>query len=219
MKVAILSPYPTFPFAHGSWVAKKFLYGNNATWTVSLAQWLAKIPDTEVHVLTESDDIPRSKNIAVEGAVIHFIKVPARFKTLTFWQFDRLRLHRILDEIRPDIVHGQGIESQYGYAAVTAHYPCILTIHGLSKLSNRGAGYSPGSGRVRLVELFEWYCMRKVRNIIVINPFDCWRKRPRPIAAIQFVCDPQRNRGALTSMRRPNPVRIIFFWQSVTSIA
>jgi glycosyltransferase involved in cell wall biosynthesis len=169
MKVAILSPYPTFPFAQ-QLGCQKVSYGNNATWTVSLAQWLAKMPDTEVHVLTESDDIPCSKNISAEGAIIHFIKVPARFKTLTLWQFDRLRLHRILDEIRPDIVHGQGIESQYGYAAVTARYPCILTIHGLSKLSNRVLDI-PWLSRVRLVELFEWYCMRKARNIIVINPF------------------------------------------------
>lgn len=169
MKVAILSPYPTFPFAWELGL-EKVSYGNNATWTVNLVKSLAEIPDTEVHVLTESDDIPRSKNISVGNATIHFIKSPPKFKTLTFWQLDRLRLHRVLDEIRPDIIHGQGIESQYGYAAVTARYPYVLTIHGLSKLSNRVLDI-PLISRVRLVELFEWYCMRKARNIIVINPF------------------------------------------------
>ena len=169
MKVAILSPYPTFPFAR-ELGCEKVSYANNATWTVALVKRLAEIPDTEIHVLTESDDIPRSKNISVGSGVIHFIKSPAKFKTLTFWQFDRLRLHRVLDEIQPDIVHGQGIESQYGYAAVTARYPFVLTIHGLSKLSNRVLDI-PWFSRVRLVELFEWYCLRKARNIIVINPF------------------------------------------------
>jgi glycosyltransferase involved in cell wall biosynthesis len=46
----------------------------------------------------------------------------------------------------------------------------VLTIHGLSKLSNRVLDL-PLFSRARLVQLFEWYCLCKARHIIVINPF------------------------------------------------
>ena len=169
MKVAILSPYPTFPFREEKdWVKPTF--ENNATWTVQLANFLSRIPDTEVHVVTESEEITCSKELRAGNLILHFVKSPAHFKTLTLWQFDRMRLHRVLRDIRPDIVHGQGIESQYGYATVTAPYPYVLTIHGLSMLSNKALNL-PLFSRPRLVELFERYCLHKVRNVIVINPF------------------------------------------------
>ena len=169
MKVAILSPYPSFPFARELGCAQPS-YQNNATWTVALASALAQMGDIEVHVLTESEDISDSRRIHKDGVNLHFIRAPRKFKTITFWQFDRIRMHRLLDEIGPDIVHGQGIESQYGYAALTARYPCLLTIHGLAKLSNRVMDL-PWFSRPRLVELFEWYSLRKAHNIIVINSF------------------------------------------------
>jgi glycosyltransferase involved in cell wall biosynthesis len=198
MKVAILSPYPTLPF-HDTLECREISYENNATWTVVLADALAKMPDLDVHVVTEAEDISASKQIRRGNVTLHFIRAPRQFKTLTFWQFDRLRLHRALDEIRPDIVHGQGIESQYGYVAVTSRYPCLLTIHGLAQLSNRVLDL-PWLSRPRLVELFESFCLKKARDIVVINPF----------IAEYLRLSPERYRLFLI----PNPVAEQFFEKS-----
>jgi hypothetical protein len=135
VKVAILSPYPTFPF-HEQLGCRVLSYQNNASWTVALANALAQIQDTEVHVVTESDNISRSQLLRRDNLTLHFIEAPERFKTLTLWYFDRRRLLRVLAEIRPDIVHGQGIENQYGDAAVRSPYPHLLTVHGVPALSN-----------------------------------------------------------------------------------
>jgi glycosyltransferase involved in cell wall biosynthesis len=169
MKVAILSPYPTQQFQQ-ELGCRQLSHQSNATWTVVLARSLAQLSDTEVHVITEIDDIPASKTVTADGVHIHFIRSPARFKTLTLWQFDRLRLHRVLAEIDPDVVHGEGLENQYGYAAVTAGRPCLLTIHGIPKLVRSFYG-GAWFDRQRFVEMFERYCLRHATNLVVINPF------------------------------------------------
>jgi glycosyltransferase involved in cell wall biosynthesis len=201
MKVAILSPYPTRQFQE-ELECPQLSQQNNATWTVVLARSLARLPDTEIHVVTEVDDIPASKTVTADGVHIHFVRSPSRFKTLTFWQFDRLRLHRVLAEIDPDVVHGEGIENQYGYAAVTAGRPCLLTIHGIPKLVRSFYG-GAWFDRQRLVELFEQYCLRHATNLVVINPF------------VADVYDLQANGQRLFPI--PNAIALEFFETSVVA--
>jgi Glycosyltransferase Family 4 len=38
---------------------------------------------------------------------------------------------RELHKIQPDIVHGQGTEAAYAFAAVTSPYPNVITFHGI----------------------------------------------------------------------------------------
>jgi len=169
MKVAVLSPYPTSQFQKELGLAARSDF-NNATWTVTLVRHLAKMPDTEIHLVTEIDGLPRSQVIQADGVTFHFVKAPAKFKTLTLWQFDRRRVNQVVEAIRPDLVHGQGIETQYGYIALSSRYPCLITIHGLARLSNRVTNVRLFS-RPKLVEFFEAYCLRKARNFVIINPF------------------------------------------------
>lgn len=169
MKVVLLSPYPSFQFLQELHCTQTS-YENNATWTVALARHLARLPDTEVHVVTESSIIPVSKSIVTEGVTVHFVKVPDKFKTLTFWQLDRHALLQVVEGIKPDIIHGQGIENQYGYVAITSHYPHLLTIHGLASLSRLASG-PRGFNRASIVAFFEHLCIRRADNLVVINPF------------------------------------------------
>jgi phenylacetate-CoA ligase len=178
MKVAILSPYPTFPFKN-ELGCSSVSYENNATWTVALVNHLAKIPDTKVHVVTESENIPESKTIVANGVNLHFIKAPEKYKTLTLWRYDRARILRTLDEIQPDIVHGQGIENQYGFAAVSLKWPHLLTIHGIPGLSNQSRNVGLFN-RERIVELLAHSTIKNARNIVVITPFvtECYDLPP-----------------------------------------
>ena len=169
MRIAILSPYPTFPFRK-ELGCRTPSYEGNATWTVALANHLAKIPDTEVHVVTEADGIPQSKTIVANGVQVHFITAPEKYKTLTLWHYDRERMMQALDQIQPDIVHGQGIENQYGFAAVTSKWPHLLTIHGIPRLSNEARYVNPFH-RERIVELMALSSMKNARDIVVINPY------------------------------------------------
>ena len=169
VRIAILSPYPTFPF-QCELGCRTISYENNATWTVALADALALLPDTTVHVLTECTEVPRTQTLSQRNVTLHFIKAPEQFKTLTLWHFDRRRMHTVLADIGPDIVHGQGIENQYGDAAVRSSYPHLLTVHGIPRLSNLALG-SPRFSRVRITEYTGNLCLKAARNIVVINQF------------------------------------------------
>jgi glycosyltransferase involved in cell wall biosynthesis len=195
MKVVLLSPYPSFQLLQ-QLQCTQVSYENNATWTVTLARHLARLPDTEVHVITESSIIPASRQIVADNTTLHFVKVPDRFKTLTLWQLDRHSLQHVIQEIKPDIVHGQGIENQYGYVAITSQYPHLLTIHGLASLSRLATG-GPGFSRASIVAFFEQLCIRRARNLVVINPF----------IAEYLRLDPHRYR----LFPIPNPVDEFFF--------
>jgi phenylacetate-CoA ligase len=169
MKVAILSPYPTFPFAR-ELGCTEISYANNATWTVALADHLARLPATEVHLVTESEEIAENKTITRGQLTLHFLKAPGHLKTVTLWQADCRRMHHLLREIDPDIVHGQGLENQYGFAAVRSEYPHLLTIHGIPRLSNEAQqiGFFQ---RPKLVEFLAMNCLKRAKNIVIINPF------------------------------------------------
>lgn len=169
MKIAILSPYPTLPF-QTELRCRPTGFRGTATWTVTLADALAHLPDTEVHVVTETEEIAHSTTVQAGPVRVHFVRAPARFKTATLWQLDRYRLQQVIRQIGPDVVHGQGIEHQYGYAAVTARLPHLITIHGSCALAN-AIHPPPWFSRMRLAEWLEARCLRRARNLVVINPF------------------------------------------------
>ena len=195
MKIAILSPYPTFPF-HKELGCRTVSYENNATWTIALADALTQLPETEVHVLTESTEIAATRTLDYRNLHLHFIKAPRQLKTLTLWHFDRLRLHGAVNDIRPDIVHGQGIENQYGDAAVSSPYPNLLTVHGIQRLSSAALNLRRFS-RASIVEYTGSRCLAHAHDVVIINQF----------IEDHLRLDPQRYR----LYRIPNPVAPHFF--------
>lgn len=173
LRVAILSPYPTYPFACELGCTNPS-FASNATWTIALARHLAKLPETEVHVVTEATDIPQTTILHDGPVTLHFIKSSARFKTLSCYQTSKHSLHRALASIQPHIVHGEGIENQYGYAAVTSRYPHLLTIHGIPRPANVALGFRgfrPEGFYGWLVERLGARTLRLACNIVVINPY------------------------------------------------
>ena len=79
---------------------------------MALADALSQLHDTEVYVITEATDIPQSRTLTHRKVTLHYLKAPDQFKTLTFWFFDRRRLHRQLAAIAPDFVLGKATENR-----------------------------------------------------------------------------------------------------------
>ncbi len=52
-----------------------------------------------------------------------------QFKYHLSFVSNKCKVHKILNKIKPDIVHGQGISDE-GYYAITSKFPCVITSHG-----------------------------------------------------------------------------------------
>ncbi len=99
-------------------------------WISNLAQALARINNNEVHVFMMIGDIKKDRLIKYEGVDYHLIKsTPIPLKALTFFKSNKWKIHRLIKEINPDIVHGQS-RGRESYFAVSSGFPCVVTNHG-----------------------------------------------------------------------------------------
>lgn len=104
--------------------------GHPHPWIANLAQGLARINDNDVHVITMTGDIKKDRVIQYEGVSYHLIKsTPIPLKALTFFKSNKWKIHKLLKEINPDIVHGQS-RGRESYFAVSSKFPSVITNHG-----------------------------------------------------------------------------------------
>src|SRR5258707_11329734 len=103
----------------------------------ALLQGFALLPDIEVHVVSCARARMKSPEKLTPNIFFHSLCVPKLgwMRTL-FWGCIQA-VRRKLKEIRPDLVHGQGTESDCSISAVFSGYPNVLTIHGNMRLLAR----------------------------------------------------------------------------------
>lgn len=166
MKVVILGPHPAY------FSGSKLDFSNDKTvehpspWIINLSTALAKFSDIELHIITLSKNVRCSQSFSVKNITYHFLKYyKERFRLLTLYQFDRLKIYRKISEIRPDILHSHGTEDIYSYAAVTSGYPCVISLQGII---NKIIKYETGIRTIlsmELVKYFERYTIKRAKYI------------------------------------------------------
>ena len=162
MKVALLGDYPLIFEELDVENPPRFM----ASW-VSLAKGLASLEDTEIHFVSITPFIARDRTICSDNVTVHFLKYPRRTAVPTLFQYNKIRIHRKLRQIRPDIVHGHGTEFEYAYDAITSGFPAVITVHNVvSELLK----IAPGC-RLRILSYFEKYTLRKAKHIIGTSPW------------------------------------------------
>jgi len=100
-------------------------------WVSLQAPLVARTPGIELHVITVGRHYPTDDHFSHDGISFHFLKVPLVPRVLLWYQVDRVRVRQCLRNINPDVVHGFGTESGYGYAAASSHYPSVIMMQGL----------------------------------------------------------------------------------------
>ena len=97
----------------------------------ALLEGLAKLPEVEVHVISCTGLRLNAPKKLSENIYFHQPFVPK-------WGWGRslflgcvAATRRLIHEIHPDIVHGQGTERDCAMEAVLSGYPNVLTIHGI----------------------------------------------------------------------------------------
>jgi glycosyltransferase involved in cell wall biosynthesis len=96
----------------------------------ALLQGFAQLPEVEVHVVSCTRQPMRSPEKIAENIWYHGLHVPKIGWMRTLYQGCIRATRKILREIQPDIVHGQGTEHDCAISAVLSGFPNVLTIHG-----------------------------------------------------------------------------------------
>lgn len=107
-----------------------------------LAQALGPRPDIELHIVSFSDKVNKSKNEKRNSNHIHWLKHRYNIKglqTLRFFTTDIIRLRKIYNKIRPDIFHIQNL-SGYTLACIQ-NERVIISVHGVEAATTWAKSY------------------------------------------------------------------------------
>ncbi len=100
----------------------------------ALLQGFAQLPDVEVHVISCARRRMQSPEKLADNIFFHSLLVPKIGWMTTAYQGCIRATRKKLQEIRPDIVHGQGTEMDCALDTVFSGFPNVLTIHGNMRL-------------------------------------------------------------------------------------
>lgn len=163
MNIAIISPIDISLI-----ITPKDKNSRPVPWTENLAKYLSKCKNNEVHIITgispQVKKYPRYKKI--DNIHFHLFKTAGRFSPLLFYIIDIIKIRKILARIKPDIVHGEGVEWFYGMAAIFSGYPYVVTIHGIMNeifKDKKRHHFFP--------KLLEKIALKLVKNVISLNPY------------------------------------------------
>lgn len=69
--------------------------------------------------------------LEVEGVKVHYLKTAHKWRHMTYFAIDQLRMARYVKKLKPDFVHAHGTEEAYGWAAQRMGLPYCITAQGL----------------------------------------------------------------------------------------
>ncbi len=96
----------------------------------ALLQGFAVLPEVEVHVVSCIQKPMQSPEKLADNIRFHSLLVPKIGWLRTGYQGCIRATRKKLQEIRPDIVHGQGTERDCAISAAFSGFPNVVTIHG-----------------------------------------------------------------------------------------
>jgi glycosyltransferase involved in cell wall biosynthesis len=84
-----------------------------------------------LHWITLSTEVTEPCKVEYLHQTFHILPTATRKRASTLFRQDRAAIRAVLEEIKPDLVHGWGSEDVYALAAVTSGYPNIVSMAGL----------------------------------------------------------------------------------------
>jgi len=194
LKVAMLFDYPLPELASQLGIAPGFHPGSIPQRT--LVGGLIESGQVRIDMVTTTKLLPGTRTVDMgERLRLHILGVP-RFSGMPVGFVPRIRLlHKYLEQLEPDIVHGQGTEREFGIAAVTSRLPNVLTVHGILREVHKVTKprwHSPE----HVGRWVERIALGKARHVIAISPY------------VQRVLSSSRPRHFYAI---PNAVSLMFF--------
>jgi glycosyltransferase involved in cell wall biosynthesis len=150
----------------------------------------------EIHIISCLQKAPVSSPTKLaENIYYHALHVPNIGWMKTGYQGCIRAVRRKLQEIHPDIVHGQGTERDCAMCAVFSGFANVLTIHGVMRSIYKISQQKP-LGYYWFAKHLERIALKLTNGLICISP---------------YVCD-LLSRDVVRSWIIPNALRQEFFW-------
>ena len=96
----------------------------------AVLQGLAELPGFEIHVISCTQQLMPAPAKLSENTWFHLLHVPKIGWLRTGYQGCVRAIRKKLQELQPDIVHGQGTERECALSAAFSGFPNVVTIHG-----------------------------------------------------------------------------------------
>jgi glycosyltransferase involved in cell wall biosynthesis len=92
-------------------------YGAHADWSWILGH-LPPPEDVELHIACRTARHTQYREFTYAGAHFHLIPVKSRARALCLFRFDWIYFRKLMPRIKPDVVHGWGMEDAYANVAI-----------------------------------------------------------------------------------------------------
>ena len=96
----------------------------------ALFEGFSMLPEFEVHVISCTQRPMKAPEKLSQNTWFHLLHVPKIGWMRPGYQGCVRAIRRKVEELRPDIVHGQGTERECALGAALSGFPNVLTIHG-----------------------------------------------------------------------------------------
>lgn len=182
-------------------------YDNPTPWFGSapeaLLEGFADLNEIEIHVVTCTQQPMSSPEKLAKNIWFHSLHVPKAGWLRTGYQGCIRAVRRKLQDLRPEIVHGQGTERECAMSAVFSGFPNVLTIHGNMRSIARVTRAKPLSF-YWLAARLEAFALRRTAGVVcnsahteqLVEPLTprTW-KIPNPVRGSFFLPLPSRRRA------------------------
>lgn len=127
------------------------------------------LPAHEVHVVCATRKPVESPMRLAANIFYHSVNVPSFGMMKTAYIPTILAVRKKIQEIHPDIVHGQGTERDCSMCAVFSGFPNVLTIHGNMRV--HASRPATASSYYRMAALLESLCLRRTNGVVAISSY------------------------------------------------
>lgn len=162
MRAVILGLYPRNPM--------KISRGGIESSVYHLVEGLRKFNEVEIFVISCSPGLDRDQVVHKENLHIVHLSTTKRLGNITFGYFDRVHIKKVLNQIKPDIIHSHDLYKE-SLAALQTNFPVVVTIHGIlwkEVLTQKGL-------KAKFTYFFRKIIVKKVlklcRYLILISPY------------------------------------------------
>jgi glycosyltransferase involved in cell wall biosynthesis len=137
----------------------------------ALLQGFRGMPDeVEVHVISTSRQPMATPAKIAPNIHFHQPVIPSWGMGRSLFAGAVTAIRKVIREIGPDIVHGQGTERECALAAVFSGYPNVLTLHGNMRVHAK-RGENKGKPYYRLAAFLEGIALRKTDGVVSISTY------------------------------------------------
>lgn len=126
-KIVIMGSFPI-------WLLEKDIptpKGHYAVWLMAMHEMLKSVSEYELHWICACKGISRAREIQHGNQMFHVLPVGSlEFASRTHYVWDRFRIRRILNRVKPDVVHAWGTENRWAVSACDFPGKKILSVQG-----------------------------------------------------------------------------------------